>query len=89
MGNTETDTTTVKQSIKVETTVTPKKKKLVVNWPNGKFSIADLEQAHPNAVAITLRFRVNKALETGTIVPAGKIEGQIGRPTLLFETLRS
>lgn len=89
MGNTETDTSSVKQSIKVETTVTPKKKKLVVNWPDGKFSIADLEQAHPNAVPITLRFRVNKALETGTIVSAGKIEGQIGRPTLLFETVRS
>ena len=87
MGNTETKT--VKQSIKVETTVTPKKKKLVVNWPDGKFSIADLESTHPNAVPITLRFRVKKALETGTIAPAGKIEGQIGRPTLLFETVRS
>jgi hypothetical protein len=87
MKNTETES--IKQSIKVETTVAPKRKKLVVNWPNDKFSIADLETSHPTAVPITLRFRVKKALERGTIVPAGKIEGQIGRPTLLFETVRS
>ena len=83
-----TDTSKVKQSLTVETEVTTrKKKKLVVNWPNGKFSIADLERAHPQAVPITLRFRVKKALENGTITPAGKIEGEIGRPTLLFERI--
>jgi len=74
-------------NIRVETDVTtsPRKQKLVVNWPNGKFSISDLERSHPSAVPITLRFRVKKALEKGTIKPAGKIEGEIGRPTLLFE----
>lgn len=83
-----TDTKQVKQDLTVETTVTPKKKrKLVVNWPRGKFSIADLERAHPQAVPITLRFRVKKALESGTITAAGKIEGEIGRPTLLFERI--
>ena len=51
----------------------------------GKFSIADLEKSHPSAVPITLRFRVKKALENGTIKTAGKVEGEIGRPTLLFE----
>jgi len=76
-----------KTNINVETEVSPttKKKKLVVNWPNGKFSISDLERAHPTAVPITLRFRVKKALESGSIIPAGKVEGEIGRPTLLFE----
>ena len=75
-----------KTDIKVETTVTTsKKKKLVVNWPDGKFSIADLEKKHPKAVPITLRFRVKKALESGLIKPSGKVEGEIGRPTLLFE----
>lgn len=76
-----------KTHINVETEVSPttKKKKLVVNWPNGKFSISDLERAHPTAVPITLRFRVKKALESGSIIPAGKVEGEIGRPTLLFE----
>lgn len=75
-------------TIKVETEITStKKKKLVVDWPNGKFSISDLEKAHPNAVPITLRFRVKKALEKGTIKNAGKIEGEIGRPTLLFEKI--
>jgi len=75
----------IKNTIRVETTVHPKKKKLVVSWPNGKFSIADLEKTHPTAVPITLRFRVKKALENGTIQSVGKIEGEIGRPTLLFE----
>ena len=36
---------------------------------------------------ITLRFRVKKALENGTIKNVGKVEGEIGRPTLLFETI--
>lgn len=76
----------VKSNIKVETNISTKKKKLIVNWPKGKFSIADLEKAHPTAVPITLRFRVKKALESGSIKPAGKVEGEIGRPTLLFET---
>jgi hypothetical protein len=75
----------VKQDLKVETTVTKKRKKLVVNWPTGEFSIADLEKSHPQAIPITLRFRVKKGLENGTIRQSGKIEGEIGRPTLLFE----
>ena len=81
-----TDTNQIKKEIRVETQVRPKKDKLVVNWPTGKFSIADLEKTHPTAVPITLRFRVKKALESGTIKSVGKIEGEIGRPTLLFET---
>tara|TARA_A100001037_G_scaffold290243_1_gene302865 strand:+ start:32403 stop:32660 length:258 start_codon:yes stop_codon:yes gene_type:complete len=84
---TETNNNSTKQNIKVETEVS-KKKKLVVNWPKGKFSIADLEKSHPTAVPITLRFRVKKGLENGTIRQSGKIEGEIGRPTLLFETVR-
>ena len=76
----------VKKDISVETNVSiSKKKKLIVDWPMGKFSIADLEKSHPSAVPITLRFRVKKALENGTIKTAGKVEGEIGRPTLLFE----
>jgi hypothetical protein len=77
-------------NINVETEVIPstdKKKKLIVNWPAGKFSISDLEKTHPTAVPITLRFRVKKALESGTIKSAGRIEGEIGRPTLLFEKI--
>ena len=81
-----TDTNKIKKEIRVETQVRPPKEKLVVNWPTGKFSIADLEKTHPTAVPITLRFRVKKALESGTSKSVGKIEGEIGRPTLLFET---
>jgi len=78
----------IKKELKVETTVNQssrKKEKLVVNWPDGQFSIADLEKSHPSAVPITLRFRVKKALESGAIKSVGKVEGEIGRPTLLFE----
>jgi hypothetical protein len=78
----------IKSKITVETTVsTTKKKKLVVQWPDGKFSISDLEKNHPKAVPITLRFRVKKALQSGLIKQTGKIEGEIGRPTLLFEKI--
>ncbi len=80
-----TDHKNTKDNIQVETRVTSKKKKLIVNWPDGQFSIADLEKHHPSAVPITLRFRVKKALESGLIKQSGKIEGEIGRPTLLFE----
>ena len=83
---TKTDNHSTKRDIQVETQVS-KKKKLVVNWPNGQFSIADLEKTHPTAVPITLRFRVKKGLENGTLRQIGKIEGEIGRPTLLFETI--
>lgn len=72
-------------NVETELTSTPKRNKLIVNWPNGKFSISDLEKSHPHAVPITLRFRVKKALEKGLIKTAGKVEGEIGRPTLLFE----
>jgi hypothetical protein len=75
----------IKQNLKVETQATNKRKKLVVNWPTGEFSIADLEKSHPQAIPITLRFRVKKGLENGTLRQSGKIEGEIGRPTLLFE----
>jgi hypothetical protein len=83
--------TTNKTNINIETEVstTTKRKKLVVNWPKGKFTISDLEKQHPSAVPITLRFRVKKALESGLIKQAGKIEGELGRPALLFETTNS
>ena len=81
-----------KSNLNVETEIsvptTNKKKKLVVTWPNGKFTISDLERTHPTAVPITLRFRVKKALENGTIKNVGKVEGEIGRPTLLFEKIK-
>ena len=80
-----TDASNIKKEIQVESNITQPKKKLVVTWPTGKFSISDLEKSHPSAVPITLRFRVKKALEKGVIQSAGKIEGEIGRPTLLFE----
>ena len=51
-----------KSNITVETTVNKTRKKLIVNWPTGKFTISDLEKNHPSAVPITLRFRVKKHL---------------------------
>jgi hypothetical protein len=76
-------------NITVETTVNKTRKKLIVDWPTGKFTISDLEKNHPSAVPITLRFRVKKALESGIIKSVGKIEGELGRPTMLFETNES
>jgi len=84
MTNTNTNT-----NITVETTVNKTRKKLVVDWPKGKFTISDLEKNHPSAVPITLRFRVKKALESGLIKSVGKIEGELGRPAMLFETIES
>ena len=43
----------VKQNLNVETNVSVSKKKLIVNWPTGQFSIADLEREHPTAVPVS------------------------------------
>lgn len=56
-----------------------------IEWPStGHFTIADLKALYPSMVEITLRFRVNKALEEGVISTVGKIKPAIGRPRLVF-----
>lgn len=63
------------------------KKKNAVNiaWPtNSHFTIDDIQNLYPDAVNITLRFRVNKAVESKQIVAIGKIKPAIGRPKMVF-----
>ena len=62
-----------------------KKQKLQISWPAGKFTIADLQNQHPKARQITLRFRVNKALAKNELTRAGQTtDGRIGRPVIFF-----
>lgn len=61
-----------------------KKQKLQISWPTGKFTIADLQNQHPRARNITLRFRVNRALAAKEVVKVGQSSGSIGRPALYF-----
>lgn len=69
---------------KVEKVVKPKKEKLVVNFPKGAFTIEDLQAKHPNAVNITLRFRLQTAITNKLIVAIGTMKKEIGRPQLVF-----
>ena len=62
-----------------------KKNTINIEWPtNRHFTIDDIQNLYPDAVNITLRFRVNKAAETKQIVAIGKIKPAIGRPKMVF-----
>ena len=54
-----------------------------VIWPDAHFTIADVFSKH-SMKEITLRFRINKALDDGIITTIGKIKPAIGRPKLVF-----
>jgi hypothetical protein len=55
-----------------------------VEWPEGHFTIEDIQNKYPDAVNITLRFRVKKAEEAKEIVLIGKIKPAIGRPRKVY-----
>jgi hypothetical protein len=62
-----------------------KSKNINISWPvNGHFTIEDLQSQHPDIINITLRFRVNKAIEAGELTSIGKIKPAIGRPKLVL-----
>ena len=62
-----------------------KKTKLVIEWPeNTHFSIEDVQAKYEKSPNITIRFRINQALEAKTIVRLGKTQGGVGRPILMF-----
>jgi hypothetical protein len=62
-----------------------KKNTINIEWPtNRHFTIDDIQNLYPDAVNITLRFRVNKAVESKEIVAIGKIKPAIGRPKMVF-----
>lgn len=61
-----------------------KKSTVTIEWPTSHFTINDVQTKYPDSVNITLRFRVNKALENKEIVLIGKIKPSIGRPKKVF-----
>ena len=61
-----------------------KKEKLTIVWPSTHFTIKDIQSQHPTAKNITLRFRINRAIEDGVIAYIGKNEATQGRPTIVF-----
>jgi hypothetical protein len=61
-----------------------KKSTVTIEWPTTHFTIEDVQTKYPDSVNITLRFRVNKALESKEIVVIGKIKPSIGRPKKVF-----
>jgi hypothetical protein len=61
-----------------------KKVKLVVNFPKGFFTTDNLQETHPTAKNITLRFRLQKEIDAKKIVSIGTLKKDIGRPQLVF-----
>lgn len=61
-----------------------KKSTLVIEWPKSFFSVNDIKNKHPNEKEITLRFRINKAIEENKIAYIGKNQTKVGRPTIVF-----
>jgi hypothetical protein len=55
-----------------------------IEWPEGHFTIEDIQVKYPDAVNITLRFRVKKAEEKKEIVLIGKVKPAIGRPRKVY-----
>jgi hypothetical protein len=60
------------------------KSKTPIVWPEGHFTIDQVQTSHPDMVNITLRFRVKKATENGEIATIGRLKPAIGRPKLVF-----
>ena len=63
---------------------TSKKISFVIEWPTSHFTIDDIQGKYPDAVNITLRFRVKQAVENKDVMVIGKIKPAIGRPRLVF-----
>lgn len=60
------------------------KTNLVVNWPTGWFTVDSLLADNAEFEKITLRVRVNKALEDKSVAVIGTLKGSKGRPKLVF-----
>lgn len=55
-----------------------------IEWPESHFTIEDIQVKYPDAVNITLRFRVKKAEDAKEIVLIGKVKPAIGRPRKVY-----
>jgi hypothetical protein len=60
------------------------KSRINIQWPESHFTIEDIQVKYPDAVNITLRFRVKKAEEAKEIVLIGKVKPAIGRPRKVY-----
>jgi hypothetical protein len=60
------------------------KNRINIEWPESHFTIEDIQVKYPDAVNITLRFRVKKAEEAKEIVLIGKVKPAIGRPRKVY-----
>jgi len=58
--------------------------KQTVTWPTGYFTIKQLWQQNAGFIEITLRVRLNNAIEDKTIVQLGALKASKGRPNLVF-----
>jgi hypothetical protein len=59
----------------------------VVMWPTATlFSLQELHRLNPKFVEITLRVRLTKAIEAGTVAEVGCIPGEKGRPRKVFSS---
>lgn len=67
-----------------KTTKSTKKSTVNIEWPTGHFTIDDMQAKYPDVVNITLRFKINRAVDTNQIVEIGKIKPAIGRPKKVF-----
>lgn len=61
-----------------------RKSALDIKWPKSFFTIEDIQNEHPTAKNITIRFRINKAIEDSVISCIGKNPTKVGRPTIVF-----
>jgi hypothetical protein len=64
-----------------------RKSTLNIEWPKSFFTIQDIQNEHPGAKNITIRFRINKALEENKIAYIGKNPSKVGRPTIVFSSV--
>jgi hypothetical protein len=60
------------------------KTNLVVNWPNGHYTVDSLFAENPDFIKITLRVRLNKAISDKSVAVIGTRNGGKGRPKLVF-----
>jgi hypothetical protein len=63
------------------------KTNLTVKWPSSHFTIDALSKLNPEFVNITLRVRLNNAIEAKQVTSIGTFHVGKGRPKLIFANL--
>jgi nucleoside 2-deoxyribosyltransferase len=60
------------------------KKNKNINWPVGTFTIAELIEQNDHIIPITLRVRLKKMIDKGTVLELGTLPSEMGRPKMLL-----